>query len=72
MKPGPSGRSGIGADSGEVWLPAILAGRVSGAGHLGGIVVAFQHATGAACLPAYGRLCPARTVPAPAKTGSPW
>jgi hypothetical protein len=71
MKPGPSVRSGIGAGSGGVWVSAILAGLVSGGGHLGGIVVAFHHGTGVACPPASGRLCPARTVVARAETASP-
>jgi hypothetical protein len=72
MKPGLSVRSGTGAGSGRVWAPAISAGLVSGGGRLGGIVVAFQLGTGAACPPASGRLCPARTAAAPAKTASPW
>jgi len=72
MKPGLSVRPGIGVGSGGVWVPGILTGLVSGGGHLGGIVVAFQHETGAVCPPASGRLCPARTVAAPTKTASPW
>lgn len=48
--------------------PAILPGLASGGGDLGGIVVAFQHAPGAAS----GRLCLGRTVVAAAKAVSPW
>lgn len=72
MKPGLSVRSGTGAGSGGVWVPATLAALVSGGGHLGGIVMAFQHGTGAACPPASGRLCPAGTVAALQETASPW
>jgi hypothetical protein len=71
MKSGLSVRSGIGAGSGGVWMPVILAALVS-SGHLGGIVVTFQHVTGAACPRAYGRLRSPGTVVAPAKTASPW
>jgi hypothetical protein len=52
--------------------PAILAGLASGGGDLGGIVVAFQHAAGAASPPASGRLCLGRTVVAAAKAVPPW
>jgi hypothetical protein len=72
MKPGLAVRPGTSVESGGVRVPGILAGLVSGGGHLGGIVVAFQPVPGAACPPASGRLCSARTVVAPAKTASPW